>query len=98
MVVGGPADLFDNNGGLAPQLSVDLSSYLGTGPVTLIDKSGGTVNGMFRGLPEGSVVPGTGGRTITYAGVGDGFDVVLVPEPTALALLTLGGLALLRRR
>jgi hypothetical protein len=95
--VGGPADLFDNAGGLDPRLLVDLSAWTGSGPVTLIDMADGPVNGMFRGLAEGSVVAGTGGLTITYAGGMDGFDVVLIPAP-ASAVLAAGGLLAAGRR
>ncbi len=103
IVVNGPSDLFDNGGGLDPQLSVDLSLLGAVGDVTLIDKTdGATVNGIFRGLPEGSVVPGSLGRTITYVG-NDGYDVVLlssVPEPASaglsVAILAIAGMA--RRR
>lgn len=55
---------------------------------------GGSLSGQFTGLDEGAVA-GTFGATdlrISYLG-GDGNDVVLtvVPEPTSLALLALGG-------
>lgn len=98
MSVNGPADLFDNGGGLDPQLLVDLSAYAVSGPVTLIDMSTGPVNGMFRGLAEGAVVAGTGGMTITYMGGADGFDVVLVPAPGSIALLGVAGFATAWRR
>ena len=60
---------------------------------------GGTLSGAFAGLPEGAVVPGSGGRTITYT-YGDGNNVALViPEPTAVALLLVGlGVGVTRRR
>jgi hypothetical protein len=88
---------FGADGG-APELDVDLSALsTNTTDVTLIDavvplneNIGGT---LFDGLSEGATVPGTDGRTITYSGGADGNDIVLqgVPEPTSLALLSLGG-------
>jgi hypothetical protein len=43
----------------------------------------GEIIGTFAGLPEGSVVPGSGGRTITYAG-GDGNDIWLMGMSTGV--------------
>lgn len=81
---------------LGADLIVDLSAYSSNGPVTLID-SAAPVGGTFNGLPEGAVVPGSNGRTITYVGGSDGFDIVLLPEPTSL-LLSCVALILIRRR
>lgn len=98
--VNGPSDLFDNGGGDNPLLEVDFSAYAGTEEITLIDMSTGTVNGQFRDLAEGSVIPGSGGRTITYSGGADGFDVVAIPEPGTIGLIGLfgGGTLLIRRK
>jgi hypothetical protein len=68
-------------------LSVDLSGYESDASIRLIDADQ-PINGIFSGLPEGALVPGTNGRTISYLG-GDGFDVVLVPEPQSALLLTI---------
>lgn len=59
--------------------------------------STGPVNGMLRGLAEGAVVDGTGGMTISYFGVTDSFDVVLLPAP-ATAILLANALLLAGRR
>lgn len=60
-------------------LTVDMSARGPYGTVLLIDNQGGNaVVGTFQGLPEGAAVPGSGSRTITYAG-GTGNDVVLEP-------------------
>ena len=68
-------------GGGLPGLTVDLSSYAPTNDeVTLIDGFSLSV-GSFDGLAEGTLVPNSGNRRITYRG-GDGFDVVLVPDAT----------------
>ena len=85
--------------GDAANLVVDLSAGIGLpGVIPLIDV-GGTQSGIFSGLPEGAVVPGADGRTITYT-FGDGNDIALVPEPASLMLLGLSGLllTLTRRR
>ena len=63
---------------------------------------GGGLTGTFTGLGEGGLVDNFGGEDlfITYQG-GDGNDVALftaVPEPATMMLLTVGGLAILRRR
>ena len=85
-------------------LGVDLSVFpqLIPADITLVDNQGAAATGTFVGLPEGAVVPGTGGGTITYVGGADGFDIViqnaLIPEPSSFLLLGLGSLAFLRRR
>lgn len=76
-------------------LIVDTSLFASTADILLVNNTsiGGPVGGNFAGLPEGAVVPGSGGRSITYV-YGDGNDIALVaaiPEPTA-ALLCLVGL------
>ncbi|MEM9082696.1 MAG: hypothetical protein AAGB34_03805 [Planctomycetota bacterium] len=98
LFVDGPGNLLDNGGGLDPQLLIDLSNYTFEQPITLIDMSTGPVNGMFRGLAEGSVVAGTGGLTITYQGGVDGFDVVLIPTPAGAVILAPMTLLIIRRR
>lgn len=61
----------------------------------------GTTTGQFNGLSEGDLVDNFGGIDlfISYT-AGDGNDISLytVPEPTSLALLSLGALGLLSRR
>lgn len=98
LFVDGPGNLVDNGGGMDPQLLLDLTSYTFTQPITLIDMATGPVNGMFRGLAEGAVVPGTGGLTITYEGGADGFDVVLIPAPASAVFLAPAALMITRRR
>ncbi|MEO1497412.1 MAG: PEP-CTERM sorting domain-containing protein [Planctomycetota bacterium] len=81
-------------------LTVDLGAYGGAPQDDLLLIDGGVAAvGSFDGLPEGALVPGSGGRTITYAGGADGFDVVLVgiPEPTTAALLALSLAGLVAR-
>ena len=82
------------------KLEVDLvSSPPPAGDVLLIDVQG-NLTGQFMGLPEGAMVPNSGGRTISYA-YGDGNDVALIgviPEPTAGLLMLLGGVAAMLRR
>ncbi|MEN1704644.1 MAG: hypothetical protein AAGJ54_03900 [Planctomycetota bacterium] len=96
--IDGPGNLVDNGGGLDPQLLVDLASYDFAGAITLIDMATGPVNGIFRGLEEGTVVAGTGGRVITYQGGADGFDVVLVPAPATVLFAPATLVAIRRRR
>ncbi len=71
-------DVWLNDGSVigSSLLEVDLTGSSVMGNVTLISV-GGSVNGMFAGLPEGAAVPNSGGRTITYMG-GDGNDIVLL--------------------
>ncbi len=66
-------------------LVVDLSAYASTADVKLIDVApDGSVNGTFTGLAEGALVPGAGGRTITYMGGPDSNDVMLVGLQTGV--------------
>lgn len=84
-------DVLLNDGSTAgfADLFVDfVTDPLPAGDVLLIDV-GGSLTGTFRNAPEGTVVPGSGGRWITYT-YGDGNNVALVPEPTALLLGLLG--------
>jgi len=65
--------------------------------------AGHSVGGTFAGLPDGAVFAAGGSPLVVqidYFGGIDDNDVVLhvLPEPATLSLLTLGGLALLRRR
>ena len=79
-------------------LSVDLSAFATAPPIiTLIDGSTGIV-GDFDGLPQGTIVPGAGGRWIHYSGGADGFDVQLVPEPATLGMVLVGLIGLATRR
>ena len=60
-------------------LIVDLETSPVAGDVVLIDLSStGTVTGTFRGLAEGAVVTGSGGRTITYMHGPDNNDIALL--------------------
>jgi len=58
-----------------------------------LDASGGVVAAVFS-VPAGAPAPSFNGG---FAVV-DGADVPIVPEPASLAMIGLGGLALLRRR
>ena len=76
-------------GGNNPQLTIDNASGYFTNVATpdevvLINAVNNPI-GIFRNLPEGTVVPNTDGRMITYRGGSDGFDVALVRETPALA-------------
>jgi T5SS/PEP-CTERM-associated repeat protein len=99
-------DVLGLNGGLSLQF---VDGYLLTAgdSFKIIDADSSAI-GTFAGLSEGALV-GTYNSNdlyITYVGGLDGKDVMLytptgsvaVPEPTSLALLSLGGLGLLRRR
>ena len=94
-------DITLNDGSVAgfANLLVDLETSPVAGDVVLIDVAGVT-NGEFAGLPEGSAVPNSGGRTITYSyGGGSSVALVAIPEPAACVLLVLGaGIAAGRRR
>lgn len=84
-------------------LSIDLSAFagdLGFTDITLIDGLASSTGTGFQGLAEGDLVSGANGRTITYVGGADGFDVVLlaVPEPSSLVLASLGFAMTCRRR
>ena len=67
-----------NGCGMA-HLVVDLTAYSSTSDVMLIEAAPtSSVFGQFANAAEGAVVPGTGGRRITYVGGADGNDVMLV--------------------
>ncbi len=78
---------------LDPGFSATLSSTL-----RIADVNAALINGTFQGLPEGaSLNAGSYTFTISYVG-GTGNDAVLtvaaVPEPAAVALITLTGLGI----
>jgi hypothetical protein len=93
----------------AASLEVDLTTNPPpAGDVLLIDNQGfNAVDGAFAGLPEGAVVPNSGGRTISYT-FGDGNDIGLilpslsasasVPEPSSALLVLIGVFCLKRTR
>ena len=96
-------NVFLNDGlgaGSTASLGIDLTAGDPGGNLLLFDIAGG-ITGQFTGLPEGAVVPGSNGRTITYNYLGAG-DIALIataiPEPSSLALLMLGSLGLMGRR
>ena len=93
-------DVILNDGSVAgaANLIVDLTTNPVIGDVLLVDISG-SLTGQFAGLPEGALVPNSGGRTITYAYGGGSSIALLIPEPAAGLLVCLGvGLAAARRR
>jgi hypothetical protein len=109
---GTPAELliwetnFGNVAGFA-KLEVDLTTNPPpAGDILLIDV-GLSRTGEFLGLPEGTEVPNSGGRTISYA-FGDGNDIGLVlpslsasasvPEPSSALLVLIGVFCLKRTR
>ena len=74
-------DVLLNDGSVAgfADLMVDLETTPVNGDVVLVDLSStGTVTGTFMGLAEGAAVPGSDGRTITYAYGPDGNDIALI--------------------
>ncbi|NBC10463.1 MAG: PEP-CTERM sorting domain-containing protein, partial [Planctomycetes bacterium] len=90
--------LLEIDGGLDVHLLDGFSPGVGDSFLVL---TGGETTGTFAGLGEGEVVTSMNGvdLRITYAG-GDGNDIALtaIPEPGSLALLAIGGLALIRKR
>jgi hypothetical protein len=71
-------NLPNNSPNYRPQLNVNLANFANTtSDITLIDGHKRAV-GEFRGLPEGSTSPSFGGRTLTYRGGADHFDIALV--------------------
>ena len=76
-----------------------VTDPLPAGDVLLIDV-GGNLGGTFRNAPEGTLIPNSGGRTITYT-FGDGNDIALIaiPEPATMMLMFVGlGVGLLSKR
>lgn len=96
----GPCDLFSNDGGSDPELTVDSAALTASTDLTIINKtSAGACVGGFLGLAEGASVPGTNGGTITYLG-GDGNDIVILGasgsgQPVNIPVLPIGFAALL---
>lgn len=73
-------DAYLNDGSTAgfANLEVDLETNpVPAGNVLLIEVVNGILTGEFAGLPEGTLVPNSGGRTITYVG-GTGNDIYLL--------------------
>ncbi len=76
-------------------LDIDTSALTFGGPVTLINNtSGGAIGGVFSNASEGTLF---GGRALTFLG-GDGNDLVLLPEPSAILLLAVGLVPVAARR
>ena len=100
IVVSGDVTLNDGSIEGFAALDVDLvTSPPSMQDILLIDV-GGSLTGEFMGLPQGALVPNSGGRWIDYT-YGDGNDIALVvPEPAAglLLLLSVGAGSALRNR
>lgn len=74
-------DVLLNNGSGAgfADLVVDFETSPLSGDVLLIDLSPtSSLTGAFRGLPEGTLVSGSGGRTISYMYGADSNDIALI--------------------
>jgi hypothetical protein len=78
---GGGYELKDQGGGLGlPDLTVNLTpptGFVDSGQDVTLIQGFSFSDGSFNGLPEGGVVPNSGGRFISYRGGPDGFDVEL---------------------
>lgn len=84
-----------SSGDHAADIQIDLTNYTGTGDIVLIDY-GSLAGTAFRNV---SVVGGTGTLDYDYMGLGQ-IALTNIPEPSTglLAVFSIGGLCLLRRR
>jgi hypothetical protein len=99
-ILAGDVNLNDGSVIGSSNLLVDMVTTVPpAGDILLIDV-GGTLSGEFAGLPQGTLVPDSGGRRISYT-FGDGNNIALVPEPATGLLLSVGlgaGFCMRRRR
>jgi hypothetical protein len=81
----------------AAKLEVDISAYAGTADLLLVDFAAGRLSGAYD-LANFTVTGGTA-TLVQDNGIGDIYltDIV-VPEPTTMALLALGGLIVSRKK
>jgi hypothetical protein len=102
LFAGGSSDALTVNGGVNLLGSLDLVAAGAIPPgsaFTIVNNDGvDPVTGSFAGRPNGVPFSEDGNVYTVFYQRGDGNDIVLVPEPTALALLGVAGIPLLFRR